>query len=153
MGAEREVAYLRHRSLVRPPPVPKRFRLRKSNGVDPQRQRDDGGGSRRPVAERTVRPDVVVFLPPTLREDLRLRQGVEELAIEELVAELAVEGLDVPVPAETPGSDEEGPDPRRAPRSSDLVAMSSCRSQDPGRSSSPVPEISGTATSLGVSES
>ena len=37
-----------------------------------------------------MRPDVVVFLPPTLREDLRLRQGVEELAIEELVTELAV---------------------------------------------------------------
>jgi hypothetical protein len=50
-------------------------------------------GSGRPVAERAVRPKVVVFLPPPLREDLGLGERVEELAVQELVAQLAVEAL------------------------------------------------------------
>jgi hypothetical protein len=58
-----------------------------------------------------VRADVVVLLPPPLREDLRLRQRVEDLAVKEFIAELAVEGLDVPVLPGTPGLDEEGRDP------------------------------------------
>src|SRR5262249_53935123 len=73
-----------------------RGQLGKSRGVAPPRQRGAGRGSRRPVAERAVRADVVVLLPPPLREDLRLRQRVENLAVKEVIAELAVEGLDVP---------------------------------------------------------
>ena len=58
----------------------------KGNGAEPQRQRSDGLGSGRPVAERAVTPEVGVLLPPPLRQDLGLGERVEELAVQELVA-------------------------------------------------------------------
>jgi hypothetical protein len=44
-----------------------------------------------------VRPHGFVIEPPRLDEDLRLPQGIEDLAVEQLVAELGVEALDVAV--------------------------------------------------------
>jgi hypothetical protein len=41
-----------------------------------------------PVAQRAVRPDPAVFLPPPFDQYLHLPQGVEDLTIEELVMEL-----------------------------------------------------------------
>src|SRR2546421_563429 len=50
-----------------------------------------------PVADRGMRPDRVVVPSPTLDDDLGLAQGVEDLAIEKLVAQPRVKALDVPV--------------------------------------------------------
>ncbi len=49
------------------------------------------------VPERAVRPDLVVLVPPRLGQDLGFEQGVEAFAVEMLIAEPAVEGLDVAV--------------------------------------------------------
>src|SRR5450755_4847197 len=60
---------------------------------------------RRPVAQRRVRPlRVVVFAPP-LRQNLCLLQRVEDLAVQELIAQLPVETLTVPVLPWTPRFD------------------------------------------------
>ena len=80
-------------------------------GLTHRGRRGDGLGCRRSVAERTVWPEVVVLLPPPLRENLRLGQRVEEFPVEEFVPKLAVEGLDVPVLPGTAGFDEEGRNP------------------------------------------
>src|ERR671913_962504 len=47
--------------------------------------------SRRAVAERGVRAHLIVVAPPALDHDLCLAQAVEDLAIEQLVAEPGVE--------------------------------------------------------------
>ena len=48
---------------------------------------------RRSVAERTVRSDGVVMAPPPLDQHLGFLQAIEDLAIEQLVPELAIEAL------------------------------------------------------------
>ncbi len=52
-----------------------------------------GLGRRRPVAERTMRPDCVVVVSPLLDQHLSVLQCVENLAVEQLVPELAIEAL------------------------------------------------------------
>ena len=59
--------------------------------------RQDGLRCRRPVAQRRVRPLRVVFHAPPLRQNLCLLQRVKDLAVQELIAQLAVEALTVPV--------------------------------------------------------
>ena len=54
-------------------------------------------GAGGPIAERAVRPDGVVVFAPALDQDLRLQQRVEDFAVEQLVAQLAVEALAVAV--------------------------------------------------------
>lgn len=49
------------------------------------------------VAQRAVRPDVVVVPAPPFDQDLCLAQGVEDFAVEQLVAETGVETLAVTV--------------------------------------------------------
>src|SRR5688572_14425714 len=49
------------------------------------------------IAERTVRSDRIVFSSPSFDEHLRFPERVEDLAIQKLVTELAVERLDVAV--------------------------------------------------------
>jgi hypothetical protein len=44
-----------------------------------------------------VRAVVVVFVPPVVEEELGFEEGVEGLEVEEFVAEVAVEGLDLGV--------------------------------------------------------
>src|SRR5438874_12446715 len=51
---------------------------------------------RSPVADRGMRPDSVVVPPPTLDDDLGLAQRVEDLAIEKLVAQSRIDGMDGP---------------------------------------------------------
>ena len=53
--------------------------------------------SRWPITQRTVRPDLVVRLPPILDKHLRFSQRVEDLTVEQFVPELPVEALVVPV--------------------------------------------------------
>ncbi len=50
-----------------------------------------------PCPQRAMGPDRIEFPSPTLDQDLDLRQRVEDLAIEQLIAQLAVEGLDITV--------------------------------------------------------
>jgi hypothetical protein len=47
----------------------------------------------------------VVVPPPGLDQDLRLRQAIEDLAVEQFVAQLAVEALAVAVLPGTAGGD------------------------------------------------
>src|SRR5438552_9349966 len=49
---------------------------------------------RSPVADRGMRPDGVVVPSPTLDDDLGLAQHVEDLAVEQLVAQARIEALD-----------------------------------------------------------
>ncbi len=49
------------------------------------------------VAQRAVWPDSVVLVPPAFDEHLRLRQRVEDLPIQQLVAKLPIEALHVTV--------------------------------------------------------
>lgn len=58
---------------------------------------DNGFGRRRSVAERAVRAHGVVVAPPVLDHDPGFGQAEERLAIEQLVAELAVEAFAVAV--------------------------------------------------------
>jgi hypothetical protein len=62
-----------------------------------------------------VESDRVVVLPPTLDEHLRLLQRVEDLAVQQFVPELAVEGLVVAVLPWTARLDEQRlhADPRK----------------------------------------
>jgi hypothetical protein len=41
-----------------------------------------------------MRPDRVVFLSPLFNQDLSLSQGIEDLPVEPLIPQLAVEGID-----------------------------------------------------------
>ena len=53
--------------------------------------RDDGFWSRWSIAKRTVWPFLVVMLPPLFDQNLGLLQRIEDLAVEQLVSQLAVE--------------------------------------------------------------
>jgi hypothetical protein len=44
-----------------------------------------------------MRPDRIVMAPPTFDDDLSFAEGVEALAIEQLIAKAGVEALDVAV--------------------------------------------------------
>src|ERR1035441_7149804 len=63
----------------------------------PRVLRQDGLWSRWPVAQRRVRPLRVVFHPPSLRQNLCLLQRVKNLSVKELISQLPVEALTVPV--------------------------------------------------------
>src|ERR1039458_1279770 len=67
--------------------------------------RQDGLRCRRLVAQRRVRSLCVVFHAPPLRQNLCLLQRVKDLAVQELIAQLSVEALAVPVLPRTPGLD------------------------------------------------
>ena len=59
--------------------------------------RDDGFLSRWAVAQSTVWSLRVVVFSPFLDDDLRLFQGVEDLAIKQLVPEAGIEAFAVPI--------------------------------------------------------
>src|SRR6476659_7673585 len=61
------------------------------------------------VTERCVPPDRIVVPPPALDGDLGFAQRVEALAVEELVAQASIEGLDVAVLPGTLSLDIGGP--------------------------------------------
>src|SRR5580700_7375934 len=65
----------------------------------------DGLWCRWPVAQRRVRPLRVVFQPPSLRQNLCLLQRVQDLAVQELIAQLPIETLTIPVLPRTPRLD------------------------------------------------
>ena len=44
-----------------------------------------------------MRPDGVVVISPLLDQDLRLPEGIEDLSVEQLVAEAGIEAFDVTV--------------------------------------------------------
>ena len=82
---------------------------------EPSVGRGSGAGQdrlwgRRSIAQGTVWSDRVVVMPPLLDEHLGLLQGIEDLSIEQLVAELAVEALVVSVLPGAAGLDIEGLD-------------------------------------------
>jgi hypothetical protein len=54
-----------------------------------------------------MRPEAIVFPSPALDKDLRLRQRVQHLAVEQLIPELPDIGLDVAVFPGASGLDEE----------------------------------------------
>ena len=61
----------------------------------------------RAIAQRTVRPHRVVLPSPSLDQDLGLRQRVEDLAVEQFVAQLPVERFHIPVLPGTPRLDKQ----------------------------------------------
>ena len=64
-------------------------------------------GCRRPIAERTVRPERVVLMSPALDQDLGLEQRIEEPAIEKLGAEFPVGRFDIAILPRASGLDEQ----------------------------------------------
>src|SRR5208337_4751558 len=58
-----------------------------------------------PVAQRRVRTLRVIFHPPSLGQNLCLLQRVENLAVQKLISQLAMEALAVPVLPRTPRLD------------------------------------------------
>ncbi len=56
-----------------------------------------GFGCRGAIAKRGVGPDGVVVNPPAFSQDLHFLERVEDLTVEELVAQLRVEAFTVPV--------------------------------------------------------
>src|ERR1039458_4936418 len=75
----------------------------------PRLLRQDGLRCRWPRAERRVRPFRVVFHPPPLSQNLCLLQRVKNLAVQELISQLPVEALTVPVLPRTPRLDVQRP--------------------------------------------
>ncbi len=65
---------------------------------------EDLGGGRR-VSERAMRAHGVEVPPPAFDDDLRLRGGVEDLAVEEFVAQPGIERLDEAALPGTAGRD------------------------------------------------
>jgi hypothetical protein len=63
-------------------------------------------GCRRPISERSVRPERVVLMSPALDQDLGLEQRIEELAIEKFGAEFPVERFDIAILPRASGLDE-----------------------------------------------
>jgi hypothetical protein len=61
------------------------------------------------VSDRGMRPDGVVVPSPALNDDLRLPEGVEDLAIEKLVTQAGIEALDEAVLPWTAPLDVSGP--------------------------------------------
>ena len=57
------------------------------------------------VADRGMRANGIVVAPPALDDDLGLAQGVEDLAVEQLVTQARVEALDEPVLPRAAGGD------------------------------------------------
>lgn len=72
-----------------------------------QERRQNGLRCRWPVLEAAVRPECVVLPPPVLDNDLGLLQRKEQLPIQQLISELAVEALVVSVLPRTAGLDKE----------------------------------------------
>ena len=66
----------------------------------------EGLWCRWPIAKRSMRPDGVVVIAPSLDQHLRLRQIVEDFPIQQLVPELTVEALVVAVLPRRAGLDE-----------------------------------------------
>ena len=52
-----------------------------------------------------MRPDRIVMTPPAFDDDLSFSEGVEDLAIEQLIAQAGVEALDVAIPPRTAALD------------------------------------------------
>ena len=69
--------------------------------------RHRGSRCRRPIAQRAVRPDRVVFPPPPFDQHLCFRQRVADLTVEKFITEFAVERFHVAVFPRTAGFDEE----------------------------------------------
>jgi len=65
--------------------------------------------------------DVIVLLTPTQNQGFFFFQGKEDLAIEQLISELAIERLDVAVLPWAAGFDEQGLHPQSCEPSSQLV--------------------------------
>src|SRR4051794_959434 len=88
----------------------------------------DGGGRRWSIAERAVRPDLVVGVSPSLDQHRCLLQAVEDLEVQQLVSELAVEAFAVAVSPGTARLDEErrhaaAPEPLANRRGDELGAV------------------------------
>src|SRR5450755_3764518 len=75
----------------------------------PRLLRQDSFRCRWPIAQRRVRPLRVIFHAPPLRQNLCLLQRVKDLAVQELIAQLPVEALAVPVLPRTPRRDVQRP--------------------------------------------
>ena len=58
---------------------------------------DDGFRRWGTVSQGAVRPDGVVVATPSLDQDLSFAQGVEELAVEEFIAETGIEAFTVAI--------------------------------------------------------
>ena len=56
-----------------------------------------------------MRPHRVVVMPPCFDDDLGLLEGVEDFAIEELIAQLGVEALAIAILPRAAGHDVSGP--------------------------------------------
>ena len=65
--------------------------------------------------------DSIVLLSPLFDQDFGFLQGVEDLAIEQFVAELAVETLDIPVLPGAARFDEQGLSPQLAEPGAELL--------------------------------
>ncbi len=61
---------------------------------------------RRPIGQRAVRTFGLVMATPILNQDLRLPQVLEDLPIQQLVSQLAVEALNVAIPPRAARLDE-----------------------------------------------
>ena len=72
-----------------------------------------------------MRSQVVVLTPPLFDQDLCLLERVEGLAVQEFVAQLAVERFDVAVLPGRAWFDEQGRDPRSASQLRTAVATNS----------------------------
>ena len=59
--------------------------------------RDDDFRCRRSITQRAVRPDGVVVDAPLLDDHLCFSQRVEDLSVQQLIAQLAVEGFAVAI--------------------------------------------------------
>src|SRR5690349_4171228 len=75
----------------------------------PDRARQEGFGRRWPIPERAVRPRGVVVAPPPLDQHLGFLQRMEDLPLQQFVAELAVEGFIVAVLPWAAALDEQRP--------------------------------------------
>jgi hypothetical protein len=58
-----------------------------------------------------VRPDGIVFLSPALYQDLGFLQGIEDLAVEQLIPQFPIKALVVAILPRTPGFNVERFDP------------------------------------------
>lgn len=63
----------------------------------PRVHRDDGFGRGGAVSQGALGPDCVVEAAPFLDQDLGFAQGVEELAVEEFIAETGIEAFTVAI--------------------------------------------------------
>ena len=81
----------------------------------PRRCGAEGRRSWWPVAPRAVGAALVVGPSPALDEDLGFPEGVEDLAVARLVAQLPVEALDLPDCPGAAGLNEEGLGPNAGP--------------------------------------